>query len=224
MFTNLVTDSGQGDGSYVLSMSGYVTFIILMLLVLLLGAYISGRRAGKKNNTRQLTFSAMAIALATLMSFLKLFHLPMGGSVTLFSMLFVCLVGYWYGFGAGLTAGIAYGFLQMLIDPYILSVPQLFTDYIFAFGALGLSGLFSKKKNGLIYGYIAGVLGRYFFSFLSGMIFFGTYAADYNMSAPVYSLAYNGAYLGAEALLTLVLLAVPAVRHGIERITEMARQ
>ena len=63
----------------------------------------------------------------------------------------------------------------------------MLVDYIFAFGALGLSGLFSKSKNGLVKGYIAGVLGRYFFAFLSGMIFFGAYAADYGMSAPVYS-------------------------------------
>ena len=223
MLKSLVVDSGYGDGSYILSMSGYVVFIVLMIVILLAGCFIFNRKE-KQNKTRQLTFSAMAIALATLMSFLKLFHLPMGGSVTLFSMLFITLIGYWYGLGAGLTAGIAYGFLQLLIDPYILSVPQIFTDYIFAFGALGLSGLFSKKKHGLIIGYIVGVLGRYFFAFLSGMIFFGAYAADYNMSAPVYSIVYNGAYLGAEALITLILLAIPAVRKGIEKITEMARQ
>jgi thiamine transporter len=224
MFKNFITDSGYGDGSFVLSMNGYIAITLIMLAVLLLGCFVSGCRAGRKNSTRQLTFSSMAIALACLMSFLKIFHLPMGGSITLFSMLFICLVGYWYGLGAGLTAGIAYGFLQMLIDPYILSVPQLFTDYVFAFGALGLSGLFSHKKNGLILGYIAGVLGRYFFAFLSGMIFFGTYAADYNMSAPIYSLLYNGAYIGGEAFITLILLVIPPVRKGIERITEMARQ
>lgn len=223
MLKSLVIDSGEGDGSYVLSMGGYAAFIILMIVVLLIGCYFFGGKE-KKNRTRQLTFSAMAVALATLMSFLKLFHLPMGGSVTLFSMLFITLIGYWYGLGAGLTAGIAYGLLQLLIDPYILSIPQVFTDYIFAFGALGLSGIFCRKKNGLVLGYITGVLGRYFFAFLSGMIFFGIYAADYNMSAPVYSLVYNGAYLGAEALITLILLAIPAVRKGIERITEMARQ
>ena len=78
----------------------------------------------------------------------------------------------------------------------------MLVDYIFAFGALGLSGLFSKSKNGLVKGYIAGVLGRYFFAFLSGMIFFGAYAADYGMSAPVYSLVYNGIYLSVEAVLT----------------------
>ena len=224
MLKSFVIDSGYGDGSYILSTSGYVLFIALMIVILLVGCFIFNRKE-KIDKTRQLTFSSMAIALACLMSFLKLFHRPMGGAVTMFSMLFIILIGYWYGLGAGLSAGIAYGLLQLLIDPYILSIPQIFTDYIFAFGALGLSGLFSKKKHGLVLGYIVGVLGRYFFAFLSGMIFFGTYAADYNMSAPIYSLVYNGAYIGAEAALTLfVIIVIPPVRIGLEKITEMARQ
>ena len=67
-----------------------------------------------------------------------------------------------------------------------------------------------------------GVLGRYFFAFLSGMIFFGTYAADYNMAAPIYSLAYNGAYLGAEAVLTLILIGIPPVNKALAKIKVMA--
>ena len=62
----------------------------------------------------------------------------MGGYVTLMSMLFIALVGYWFGLGAGMTAGFAFGILQMMIDPYIISVPQMLVDYVFAFMALGL--------------------------------------------------------------------------------------
>ncbi len=98
----------------------------------------------------------------------------------------------------------------------------MITDYLLAFGALGLSGLFCNKKNGLIKGYIAGVLGRYFFAFLSGLIFFASYAEGTGMSAPVYSLAYNGAYLGLEALITLIVLAIPAVNKAFARVKEMA--
>ena len=97
-------------------------------------------------------------------------------------------------------------------------------DYIFAFGALGLSGLFSKSKNGLVKGYIVGVLGRYFFAFLSGMIFFGAYAADYGMSAPVYSLVYNGIYLSVEAVLTLIILYLPPVKKVMGQLKTMATQ
>lgn len=62
-------------------------------------------------------------------------------------MLFLVLIGYWYGLRAGLMTAIAYGFLQLVSDPYIISIPQMLVDYIFAFGALGLSGLFSKSKT-----------------------------------------------------------------------------
>ena len=81
----------------------------------------------------------MAIAAAFVTSDIKLFHLPFGGSITLFSMLFLVLIGYWYGLRAGLMTAIAYGFLQLVSDPYIISIPQMLVDYIFAFGALGLS-------------------------------------------------------------------------------------
>ena len=84
------------------------------------------------------------------------------------------------------------------------------------------AGLFCNQKNGLVKGYIVGVLGRYFFAFLSGLIFFASYAEGTGMSAPVYSLAYNGAYLGCEAAMTLVILAIPAVRKALARVKEMA--
>ena len=98
----------------------------------------------------------------------------------------------------------------------------MLTDYPLAFGALGLSGFFYKKKNGLIKGYIAGVLGRYFFAFLSGLIFFAVYAEGSGMSAPIYSLAYNGFYLIPEAIITLIIIALPPVANALNRIKGMA--
>lgn len=162
--------------TYQLTTAGYTALVVLMLALLLLACFIGNSVKQPKFSARQLAFSAMAIAAAFVTSEIKLFHLPFGGSITLFSMLFLVLIGYWYGLRAGLMTAIAYGFLQLVSDPYIISIPQMLVDYIFAFGALGLSGLFSKSKNGLVKGYIAGVLGRYFFAFLSGMIFFGAYA------------------------------------------------
>lgn len=176
----------------------------------------------KKFKTKHLVYGAAAIALATVASMIKLFSLPMGGSVTLLSMLFVVLIGYWYGPAVGLVAGVAYGGLQFIMEPYFFTVPQLLTDYPLAFGALGLSGFFCNAKNGLTKGYIVSVLGRFFFSFLSGWIFFGSYAADYGMSAPVYSLVYNGSYLAAEAVITLVLINLPPLKKALAYVKKMA--
>lgn len=203
--------------------AGFTALVLVMLALLLIGSALFGGK--RKFSTKQLTFSAMAVALAMVTSLIKLIHMPMGGSVTLLSMLFIVLIGYWYGLGAGLTSALAYGILQLVVDPYILSVPQMLMDYIFAFGALGLSGIFAKNKSkySLILCYAVGVLGRYFFTFISGWIFFGTYASVYGFnSAVVYSLAYNGAYLGLEALITVIILALPPVNDALAYVKLLA--
>ena len=201
LFATKLVDE-YGGTTYNLTGLGYGALVALMLLLLILACHVTGGKTRFK--TKHLVFAAAAMALAMITSFLKLFEAPMGGSVTLFSMLFICCIGYWYGLRTGIMTGVAYGLLQLISDPYIISLPQMITDYLLAFGALGLSGIFCNKKNGLIKGYIVGVLGRYFFAFLSGLIFFGMYAEGTGMSAPVYSLAYNGSYLGCEAAITPV--------------------
>lgn len=223
IFVTEIIDEEWGN-YFELTGAGYGALIAIMIIILLLGCVISGANGKKKIGTKQLVFSAMAMALAMVTSMIKLIDMPMGGSVTLCSMLFICLIGYLFGFRTGLTAAIAYGFLQLIVDPYIISIPQMLVDYIFAFGALGLSGIFSGKKHGLIWGYLLGVLGRYFFSFLSGMIFFGSYASSYNMTAPVYSLVYNGAYLGLEALITVIILLLPPVSKGLLKVKNMVQE
>ncbi|MDD6194517.1 MAG: energy-coupled thiamine transporter ThiT [Lachnospiraceae bacterium] len=210
----------NADGAFDFTTAGYTVFVLLFIGLLLVGSAIFGSK--KKMSVKQLVFSAMAIALAMVTSMIKIIDMPMGGSVTLLSMLFIVLVGYWYGLGAGLTAAIAYGVLQLIIDPYILSFPQMMVDYLLGFGALGLSGLFSNKKYGLIKGYLVGVLGRYFFTFLSGWIFFGMYAPETFPNAAVYSLAYNGCYIGAEALITLIIIALPPVSKALETVKKQA--
>ena len=99
---------------------------------------------------KQIVFSGVALALATVIStVIKLPSLPNGGSITLFSMLIVCLIGYWYGPKVGIVASIAYGILQFIVGPYVVHPAQVLLDYPLAFGALGLSGFFYKSKHGL---------------------------------------------------------------------------
>ena len=133
--------------TYQLTTAGYTALVIAMIALLLIGCAIFGSK--RKFSAKQLTFSAMAIALAMVTSMLKLGDLPFGGSITLCSMLFIVLIGNWYGLGVGLTSALAYGILQLVIDPYIISIPQMLLDYLFAFGALGLSGIFAKSKKRL---------------------------------------------------------------------------
>jgi len=167
--------------------------------------------------TKKLVFSAMAIALALVTSYLKLWNMPMGGSVTLLSMLFISLVGYWFGAKYGIITGAAFGLLQFIINPFMLSFPQVLLDYPLAFGALGLSGFFRNQRFGLQTGYIVGVLGRFVFSTLSGVIFFASYAPD-GMNPWVYSVIYQGSYLGAEAILTLIIISLPPVTKALKMV------
>ena len=168
---------------------------------------------------KNLAFCGLLIALATVTSFIKIFSFPFGGSVTLLSMLFVILAGYFYGPKLGILTAIVYGLVQLVIDPQIYYPMQVVMDYVLAFGALGLGSFFWKKKYGLITGYLVGVTGRYLFSALSGYIFFAEYAWE-GWSPILYTLAYNGAYIYAEAAITLVLLLLPPVRKAIAKVKQ----
>ena len=143
---------------------------------------------------KQVVYSGVAIALATVIAtVIKLPSLPNGGSITLFSMLIVCLVGYWYGPKVGIIAALAYGVLQFITGPYVVHPAQVLLDFPLAFGALGLSGFFSKSKHGLLKGYLVGVAGRFLFHEISGFIFYTTYVGDFggNMAAIWASTLYN---------------------------------
>ena len=203
-----------------LTTAGYVLSAVVVFALLIVISALANKN--KRVSAKQLAFAAAALALATVTSNIKLLHLPMGGSVTLFSMLFVTLIGYWYGPAVGLMAGAAYGLLQLILEPYIVSLPQLLVDYPFAFGALGLSGFFSEKKNGLVIGYLAAITGRFFFAVLSGVIFFGMYAPE-GMSPLAYSIAYNGGYIYAEGILTVLILMIPAVKSALAAVKTQAK-
>lgn len=181
----------------------------------------SGKKTGLKMSAKQLAFCAVAVALGSVLSNLKLYEFPFGGSVTLLSMLFICLPGYWFGLEAGVITGVAYGILQLIIDPYVIHPAQLLVDYPLAFGAFGLSGLFTDKKNGLLKGYTAGIIGRWIFSTISGWIFFAEYAWEGWAPLP-YSLVYNGIYIFSEAAITLIILSIPQVKAAFAKVKKLA--
>ena len=150
-----------------LTTQGILAVVLLIVALIALALILQPKeKKSRRYSTKQLVFSAVAMALATVTSIIKLFEMPLGGSVTLFSMLFIVLIGYWYGPKAGLMTGFAYGLLQFVMEPVFYSIPQMIVDYPLAFGALGLSGFFSGRKYGLQIGYIAGVIGRFVFCFL----------------------------------------------------------
>ena len=107
MFEFFLTDN---DGSYGLTAPGYIAVALAAVaLVVLVPVWV---RQVKTIKAKQLAFSAMAIALASVTSIIKVYSFPFGGSVTLLSMLFICLIGYWYGPKMGIMTGGAYGIIN----------------------------------------------------------------------------------------------------------------
>lgn len=229
MWYNVVVNE-WGETTYVPTTAGNILLAAVILALLAAALVFARKKAAHGSETKklsggltvkQLIFCAMSLALGTVLSNIKLFEFPFGGSITLLSMLVICLPGYWFGLGAGLLTGTAYGILQLLIDPYVLYPMQLLIDYPLAFGALGLSGLFSNSKFGLIKGYLVGVAGRYVFAVISGFVFFAEYAWE-GWSPLPYSLVYNGIYLAAEAAITVIILAIPPVQKAFARVKRVA--
>lgn len=208
------------DVEYILTPAGYIALAVILAAILLSTA-VFGRKKDVQNGTKRLVFCAAAMALATITSYIKFAALPFGGSITLFSMFFVSLIGFLYGPSAGITTGIAYGILQLIMQPYIYHPLQVLLDYPLAFGMLGLSGFLARKKYGLITGYALGVFGRYICHVFSGYIFFANYAPE-GMNPLVYTLGYNASYIVPELAATCALLLTPAVIKGLSSVKAMA--
>ena len=172
-------------------------------------------------NVKILVYCAMCIALATVTDMVKIFRFPTGGTITLASTLFATLPAWFFGPVVGVFTGIAYGILQFILDPYVLTPVQVILDYGLAFAAYGLAGFFYKKKYGLQIGYVVGSIGRWFFAFLSGWIFFGEYAwAGWNAAA--YSAVYNLIYIGGNMIIVLIIVSIPAMYHALESVKKNA--
>lgn len=223
----------QEDGYFALTKVGAGFTVLLIIILLLATALIrsnseakEAKKIAKRMSVKQLVFSAVAIALGFALSYVKIFSMPWGGSITLCSMLFPVLIGYWYGPSIGITACLAYGFLQFVQDGggYILSPLQACLDYIVAFGALGLSGLFSKSKNGLVKGYILAIVARAFFHTVGGYLYWMDYMPDNfpKSLAVIYPIAYNYSFIIAEAILTLIIISIPAVNNALKKVKQMA--
>lgn len=195
------------------SIQGQVLVVVLIVLAFALIFKLSKKE--DKNNIKALTYSAIAVAVAYVLNQITLFRMPQGGSITPFSMLFITMIGYYFGVRQGILAGAAFGLLDLLINPYVIHPVQMLIDYPLAFGSLGMGAVLAKR--GIVSTYLLGVFGRLVCSVLSGVIFFAAYAPE-GQGAFMYSTIYNGSYMGAEALLTCILLAIPAVRKAINEV------
>lgn len=194
---------------------GGAILLLAGLILLLFFAAKSGKYASRRSTMQTLVYGGLCMALAFVLSYIKLFSMPMGGSITLASMLPLLWYAHRFGLPAGLLAGLAYGLLQFIQKPEFFGFAQLLLDYPIAFACLGLAGLFPYRTDAtrtrnlvfLLLGVLVGSAMRAIFHIVSGAVFFAAYAPE-GMNAWLYSAGYNGGYLGADALICAVL-AVP---------------
>jgi len=208
-----------------LTVLGYALCALAAFILFAAAAVIYRKNSfHKKMSTKQIVFCAAAMALSFITSYIKLISMPYGGSITLFSMLFICLIGYWYGPGVGIMTGLAYGILQFLQEPFVLSLFQVCCDYVLAFAGLGLAGLFHKSKHGLVKGYILGILIRGAFHSLGGYLYWMDYMPEnfpQSLTA-VYPLVYNYSYILAEGILTVIIISLPPVAKALAQVKKTA--
>ena len=162
---------------------------------------------------RMLCEGALMVALAQILSYIKLMELPNGGSLTpaMFPILFFAVR---WGLAPGLMAGFTFGLLQLIFDgAYAWGWQSMLLDYLVAFTPLGLAGLFKGKRWGIFAGTVVGCLGRFIIHYISGITIYKIVAPTEIFGTvfdnpSLYSLVYNGSYVGIDIGLCLVIFGI----------------
>ena len=175
----------------------------------------------KKITTRRLVESAVLIAIATVLSLLKI-DLPFGGGVTIVSMLPLILASHRHGWKWGVVTAFVYSLLQLLLGldnvgyatSFVMALGVIFLDYIIAYTVIGLSGIFDKVfgpgRKALFTGILVTFLLRFVCHLITGAWIWGEWMPEEFMNLPMtspwlYSFLYNGWYMLAEIVLTEVV-------------------
>ncbi len=156
-----------------------------------------------KPNVRTMVEGALAAALTVALSYVKLWEMPQGGSITLEAiplLIFALRRGVRAGVGAGAIAGL----LQLMLGGYIVHPAQAILDYPLAFAGLGLAGMVKKP---LWAGTVTGSLARFACHVVSGAVFFGSYAPK-GANVWMYSLTYNGSYMLPNLVLAVAVVTI----------------
>lgn len=158
-----------------------------------------------KLDAKMITRIGLALALACILQIFRIYHFPMGGSVTLGGMVPLLLIAFMYGPEVGMLSGFLYGLLNLFLDPYFVHPVQILFDYPLPSLAIGLAGYFKDKP---LVGTVVAFFTKFIFHFISGLVFFGAYAADYGMNPWIYSFVVNAPMVASDAVICMIILAI----------------
>ena len=179
-----------------------VTGLYISMAVLIVAAAAAAILLGLKDKTgfdsHCIALAGITIAMSFVLSYVKLWEMPQGGSITFVSLLPIMIFAFIYGTKKGVIVGLIYGIMQAMQDCYIIHPAQFLLDYPIAFAMVGFAGTFRLIKamdkipqvQFLLGAILAGVL-RFIAHVLSGVFAFGAYAVDAGQIFCAYSLAYN---------------------------------
>ncbi len=182
----------------------------------------------RKEFTKKLCVTAVLIALGSVLSLIKVYEMPLGGSVTLLSMLPIVMIPLMYGTSWGLIGAFMYSAVQLMFGIFIdgllgwgLSpsyvIGAIVFDYLLAFTVLGFAGIFKKKGVlGIILGIVLAMVLRFLSHLVSGGIFFASWC-DWN-NVWIYSICYNGAYMLPEMIITAAVAVLVFKNPQIKRL------
>ena len=196
LIINGAIETYQSGGGEFWSEFGLYLCTVAIIAVIVLITFLLGKKIDC-NHTKSIVYGALCIALGFALSYVRLFEMPQGGSVTLASLLPLMLYSYAFGIRKGVFIGIIYGLLQFIQAPWFYHPMQFLLDYPIAFCAVGLSGLlrelklFDKiKPLQFALSAIIAIIIRYLSHVISGIFVFGSGDPE-NYSAVAWSFLYN---------------------------------
>ncbi len=216
---------------------GWIMFGSALVLIVALIIFLATRRktvslesaeASKASTTLILCQGALCVAMSFVLSYIKLFSMPAGGSVTLASMLPLMVFANRHGLKWGLFAGLVYGILQFIQKPEIYHWVDVILEYPVAFMLIGLGGLTKGVRN-LPFSVLIGGTARFLAHFVAGMVFFGEYvmigkdaAAGVSFGQMLWpnavaSFVYNAPYMFADIAICFVISLLPPFRNAIKK-------
>ncbi len=185
----------------------------------------------KQSKTMILTECAIMVGLATVLSMVKMWEMPLGGSITLLSMLPIVLIALRHGTAIGVGTAFVYACGQLFLGLSSLMswgmtptmwVGSVVFDYLLAFTVLGFAGLFKKYGfPGALAGIVLACALRFVSHFISGAIFFAVWCPE-GWNVAFYSLCYNGGYMLPEMILTVLGASLLFSSRAIRRLAGIA--
>lgn len=209
-----------------------VMWISVAAVVILLAVIAAICFKGNKNyDARHIAAAGVTVALSFALSYLKVTPVTYGGSITLASFVPLLIYAYVYGITDGLLVGIIFGLLNFISGPYILTPMTFILDYLLAFASISVMGLakkFTKKQTfNVVLGTIAVFAVRFFFHFISGIIYFNNDAIWVELdpwalsNAFIYSFIYQCLYIPADCAIATITLYILAKTKVFDRLTRM---